>query len=40
VDETWAKEHHEYWYRDVVSGKSPETADAPGMATPAPMKQG
>lgn len=21
VDETWAKEHHEYWYNDVVSGK-------------------
>jgi formate dehydrogenase subunit gamma len=23
VDETWAKEHHEYWYNDVVSGKVP-----------------
>ncbi len=21
VDETWAKEHHEYWYNDVVAGK-------------------
>jgi formate dehydrogenase subunit gamma len=21
VDETWAKEHHEYWYNDVKSGK-------------------
>jgi formate dehydrogenase subunit gamma len=21
VDETWAKEHHEYWYNDVMSGK-------------------
>ena len=23
VDETWAKEHHEYWYNDVASGKLP-----------------
>ena len=23
VDEAWAKEHHEYWYNDVVSGKVP-----------------
>ena len=23
VDETWAKEHHEYWYNDVVAGKVP-----------------
>jgi formate dehydrogenase subunit gamma len=22
VDETWAKEHHEYWYEDVKAGKS------------------
>ena len=22
VDETWAKEHHEYWYDEVKSGKS------------------
>ena len=21
VDETWAKEHHEYWYNDIKSGK-------------------
>jgi formate dehydrogenase subunit gamma len=21
VDETWAKEHHEYWYNDVKAGK-------------------
>jgi len=24
VDETWAREHHEYWYNDVKSGKRPE----------------
>ncbi len=35
VDETWAKEHHEYWYNDVVAGKvSRGTAPA---ATPLPQ---
>ena len=24
VDETWAREHHEYWYREVKEGKRPE----------------
>jgi formate dehydrogenase subunit gamma len=23
VDETWAKEHHGYWYDDVKAGKIP-----------------
>jgi formate dehydrogenase subunit gamma len=33
TDETWAKEHHEYWYNDVKSGKVPaKTATAPGGA--------
>jgi formate dehydrogenase subunit gamma len=31
VDETWAKEHHQYWYDDVRSGKRA----APGGAIPA-----
>jgi formate dehydrogenase subunit gamma len=31
VDEAWAKEHHEYWYNDVKSGKRA----APGGAVPA-----
>jgi formate dehydrogenase subunit gamma len=31
VDETWAREHHEYWYNDVRSGKFPDT-DMPGAA--------
>ena len=22
VDETWAKEHHEYWYDQIKAGKS------------------
>ena len=36
VDETWAKEHHEYWYNDVMSGKAPRgsapQAPVPGVA--------
>ena len=36
VDETWAKEHHEYWYNDVMAGKvprgSPPQAPIPGVA--------
>ena len=31
VDEVWAREHHEYWYNEVKSGK----AGAPGGAVPA-----
>ncbi len=34
VDETWAKEHHQYWYEEVKSGKQPEKA-AGGAAQPA-----
>jgi formate dehydrogenase subunit gamma len=32
TDETWAKEHHQYWYEDVKSGKVPakRSEDAPG----------
>jgi formate dehydrogenase subunit gamma len=40
TDETWAKEHHEIWYREVKSGARPEAA---GGAVPvgAPhMKEG
>ena len=28
VDETWAKEHHEYWYDDVKAGKIPAQRSA------------
>ncbi|HRE15183.1 MAG TPA: formate dehydrogenase subunit gamma, partial [Usitatibacteraceae bacterium] len=34
VDETWAKEHHEYWYNEVKEGKRPEKFVA-GAAQPA-----
>jgi formate dehydrogenase subunit gamma len=32
VDETWAKEHHLYWYNDVKAGKIPTASDKPRAA--------
>ena len=32
VDETWAKEHHEYWYDDVKSGKIPAQRSAAAVS--------
>ena len=32
VDETWAKEHHEYWYNDIKSGKAGARGDAAAPA--------
>ena len=29
VDETWAKEHHEFWHDDVKTGKIPAQRSAP-----------
>ena len=29
VDETWAKEHHAYWYDDVKAGKVPAQRSQP-----------
>ena len=38
VDETWAKEHHEYWYNDIKAGKIPAALE--GMPDAAPdLKQ-
>lgn len=34
VDETWAREHHQYWYEEVKAGKRPEKAVS-GTAQPA-----
>ncbi len=34
VDETWAKEHHQYWYDEVKSGKSGSGAAAKAGAAP------
>lgn len=40
VDETWAKEHHEIWYQEVINTKSSPTTGTQGMAAPAPMTEG
>jgi formate dehydrogenase subunit gamma len=32
VDETWAKEHHEYWYNDVMAGREPVATEPPPAA--------
>ena len=29
VDEAWAKEHHEYWYDDIKSGRAPAQRSGP-----------
>jgi len=42
VDEAWAKEHHEYWYDDVKSGKIPAQRSplpASGVTSPATAAQ-
>jgi len=35
VDETWAKEHHLYWYNDVKAGKPPTAPEDEATPTPA-----
>ena len=30
VDETWAREHHEYWYREARGERIPDNAPRPG----------
>jgi formate dehydrogenase subunit gamma len=36
VDETWAREHHEYWYNDVKAGVIAPSGDViPPLARPA-----
>jgi formate dehydrogenase subunit gamma len=39
VDETWAKEHHEYWYKDVAANRSAQ-GSAPSAAVASSMKEG
>ena len=38
VDETWAKEHHEYWYNDIKAGRvdAPLVTPTTGSARPRP----
>jgi formate dehydrogenase subunit gamma len=40
VDETWAKEHHEYWYNEVMAGRGRSTGNAPATAAAESMKEG
>lgn len=39
VDETWAKEHHEYWYKEVAANRSAQ-GSAPSAAVASSMKEG
>jgi formate dehydrogenase subunit gamma len=39
VDESWAKEHHEYWYKEVAANRS-ALGSAPSGAAASPMKEG
>ena len=34
VDETWAREHHEYWYDDVKAGRIPAQRSEPAASSP------
>ena len=34
VDETWAKEHHEFWYDDIKAGKIPAQRNDPVQPAP------
>lgn len=40
VDETWAKEHHEYWYNDAKTRQGHAPGGAPSAAVAAAMKEG
>jgi formate dehydrogenase subunit gamma len=36
VDETWAKEHHRYWYDDIKAGKIDAEPPSPVAGTGQP----
>jgi formate dehydrogenase subunit gamma len=40
ADETWAKEHHEYWYNEVVANRGRAPGGAPNTAAASSMKEG
>jgi formate dehydrogenase subunit gamma len=40
VDEQWAKEHHEYWYNEVLAGRGRAGSGAPSTATASSLKEG
>jgi formate dehydrogenase subunit gamma len=40
VDETWAREHHEYWYKQVTGGRAQPAGATPSAAPASPMREG
>jgi formate dehydrogenase subunit gamma len=40
IDETWVREHHEYWYNEAVAGQRHAPGPAPSTATASSMKEG
>lgn len=40
VDETWAKEHHEYWYNEMMKGQGQAAGGAASPAHASTMKEG
>jgi len=40
VDESWAREHHEYWYNEVMKGQGKTTGSAASPAHASAMKEG
>ena len=40
VDETWAKEHHEYWYNEMMKSQGKAAGGAPSAAHASAMKEG
>jgi len=40
TDETWAKEHHEYWYNEAKRKGAAAPGGAPSTAPASPMKEG
>ena len=40
VDETWAKEHHEYWYNETLADKGRAPGGTPSTAAASSMKEG
>jgi formate dehydrogenase subunit gamma len=40
TDETWAREHHEYWYNEVVANRGRAPGGTPSTAAASSMKEG
>lgn len=40
IDESWVKEHHEYWYNEAVANQGRAPGSAPSTAAASSMKEG